>query len=101
MQQLCYWPLRERKGIAPWWTSKQQDDIVLDADLDRDPLPHNHELKMSSRMEQNLIEEASVERNKVVVKFLQLQDMGPGYDTLGMAVIMWSSSPLKELTSLK
>jgi len=58
-------------------------------------LPHNHEAKMmSQRLSKNdLLEgvDEDQEKNKVVVKVpATTANLGPGYDTIGMAVDMWS-----------
>ncbi len=82
---------KEKKGLREGGLASSKAPSFSSLDLDRDPLPHNHELKMNSRLQMNLDEEASVERNKVVVRVpATTANMGPGYDTLGMAVDMWS-----------
>ncbi len=82
---------KEKRRIREGGLPSSKAPSFSSLDLDRDPLPHNHELKMNSRLEMNLNEEASVERNRVVVRVpATTANMGPGYDSLGMAVDMWS-----------
>lgn len=55
--------------------------------------PHEHEGKMAKRMlsAEGDYEEDKQERNKVVVKVpATTANLGPGYDSIGMAVNMWS-----------
>jgi homoserine kinase len=54
--------------------------------------PHEHEAKMYERLAANATDvDDKIERNKVVVKVpATTANLGPGYDTLGMAVDMWS-----------
>ena len=82
---------REKKALKAGGLPSSRTPSFSGLDLDREPMPHNHELKMSERMQENFLEEAAVERDKVVVRVpATTANMGPGYDTLGMAVDMWS-----------
>lgn len=53
---------------------------------------YEHELKMQRRISENSTQqEDCVEKNKVVVKVPATSaNLGPGFDTIGMAVDMWS-----------
>lgn len=53
--------------------------------------PHEHEKKMLERLQGDGPDESMVERRKVVVRVPATSaNLGPGFDTIGMAVDMWS-----------
>jgi len=72
---------------------KHEDSSSTSANL---VYPHEHERKMSNRLlsangdESEEVEE-QIERNKVVVRVpATTANLGPGFDTIGMALDMWS-----------
>ena len=61
--------------------------------------PHEHEGRMNERLMSSLDdgEEDQIERRKVVVKVpATTANLGPGYDTIGMAVNMWSEYTIEK-----
>jgi hypothetical protein len=53
--------------------------------------PHEHEKKMLERLQSDGPDDSDIERTKVVVRVPATSaNLGPGFDTIGMAVDMWS-----------
>lgn len=54
--------------------------------------PHKHEARMGERIRASSdVEDEGIERNKVVVRVPATSaNLGPGFDTIGMALDMWS-----------
>jgi len=69
-------------------------DNVQSLSEDRDGVifPYEHERRMKERLAQQAVDESDhIERNKVVVKVPATSaNLGPGYDTIGMALDLWS-----------
>ena len=65
---------------------------IKKSDSSSDLRPHQHELKMDRRLRKSLgNDEELEERQRVVVKVPATSaNLGPGFDTIGMAIDMWS-----------